>query len=318
MRYLLSVLLLPVLCAQEPEATQPAPEQVSPQQADPALKKLQAELALTAKTVDTAFTVRLREAGSPVSSNRGRKPPERAVTTEGSFHRDLQVLTIEEGKTVHLWQAGRDSIVRADAGGWRLGAKDPDSHASLRFVADPQRLLRMLSGMKLKIVARSIEQLRGRTCELVSVSLDPKQVEEMLFADVVLAADLNGKAMRDALAKQGSSVKVPPVIYDLVIAIDVRRRLVSSVNLRSIAEPVDMDRMMQLLMRRGGAGAADEDDVEEPEATRVKVAPLRYIMGMPKRSVEGMHVVTMDVDLRDHGKVEAPALDEQQRRLLGR
>ena len=318
MRYLLPVLLLPMLCAQEPERKQSEPDQASPQQSDPALKKLQAELALTAKTVDTAFTVRLRESGAPISSNRGQKPPERVVTTAGSFHRDLQVLTIEEGKTVHLLQAGRHSIVRADAEGWRLGVKDPDNHMPLRFVADPQRLLRILSSMKLKVVARSIEQLRGRTCELVSVSLDPKQVEEMVFADVVVAAGLNGKAMRDALAKQGSAVNMPPVTYDLVIAIDVRRRVVSSINLRSIAEPVDMDRMMQLLMRKGGAGAADEDEVEDPKAPHAKVAPLRYIMGMPKRSVDGMYVVTLDVDLRDHGKVEPPALDEQQRRLLGR
>lgn len=317
MRYVSALLFVPLLAAQDPAVeragpTEAVPAEVEKARIDPAAKKLQAELRQSAASVDTRFAIRFRDNGSRVVRGR-RMGAEQVLDASGSFHRDLLCISIQKPRQVDLVQAGRDAIVRDAKGTWRLGRKEFDSRA-LPFVGDPQRLLRALSLMVLDIKNRSIGECDGSTCEFVGVSLTGDQVADLVFADLMFDGDQQTRALRDLLARRGGADAATKPVCDVAFAIDVKRRVVSRVTIRQVGVKTDMDKLRRVLGRQ----QEDPEEVGLGKVEKENDAKLEYEQGLPVRKLEEKHVVTLEIDFRDYGKVAAPELDPEQKRLLGR
>ena len=291
----LAIALVSLAAAQNP--VQPADPLVA------ARARLQAALAKTATSPDTAFVEKWAEDGKKKDAgavvvlgfHAGGAPTE--VT--GSWHAGLIACKYSGDTEDELVVAGRRTIAKASGKGWALRRGRCADGNTVDFVPDPEQLLELLASWNL-VVRRETGSLDDRPMEILLVTLSADQVAEAAWSGLVPAALLNfGSnpfAMMAAL-QQGAArpaAATPTAMVDLAITFDPATSLIHQLRFRSWTKQDQIMMGGRVVVARaqaavqvqgavplqgfklGGAEEEDEDDeAKEGDAAKAD-SPLKY------------------------------------------
>jgi len=214
------------------------------------------------------------------------------------------------------WAAGCD----ANGVGQRLAPISLDEiHENLRVATAqvPPLLLRLLASLDLSLTQRSVASLDNRPVEIVSATLTPMQIGELIFAGALPRPVAPTRSV--AVGAGGRAPASPPeVTVDMAIAFDPSTGLVHRVQCRTYSKTGGGATGMGGAGARGPVPTTAEPEKKEGGAEPMPGATVEYVDGLPVRPREGLLVTNFEMRLHDHGKVPVPVLDDQQQRLLGR
>jgi hypothetical protein len=180
--------------------------------------------------------------------------------------------------------------------------------------------------MDIAVAVREVGALDDRPVELLSASLDQDQLADLLWSEALPPALAQSMSQIFRIGAGGNNQKrmgapKPDATLDLVVHIDPATSLVQRLQFRCWTKD-DMPGMGRVVVVNGGAVQAQGEDEEEAEDEQTKAGdanqPLRYENGLPVRPRKKTNVVDFTVRLSEHGKAVAPALDNTQKKLLGR
>jgi len=322
------------LCfAQDPATPQPAS---APDDLLAASKvKLRAALEKTAAITDVAYTAKWAEdTKKKADPNAMMFGAPSAGALAGSSHPGLRTATFEGENGDELVVAGPRTIAKDGNTGWTLRAGRFADGNAIEFLPDPALLLEQLAAWDLAVVHREVGALDDRPVETVTVALTADQTTQALYAGVIPPALTSGAfgGMVFQMAGAGGARAAPPApesTLDLAITFDPATGLVQQVRFRSWTKQEAGGRVfragggaiavravagVQIGGRGGDDAEEEEEDDEKPEAG--KAGPLQYEGGLPVRPRKKTSVVDYTVRLRDHGTAKAPALTDEQKKLL--
>ncbi|MFN8825737.1 MAG: hypothetical protein ACK501_12260 [Planctomycetota bacterium] len=324
--------LLGLLPAQDSPATTqaPAPAPLTAEQLAAAKQRLSTALQKSAALVDTRFEAKWGADKKPKEGRNGNV----AVffgdlggiaegACQGSWHPDLLHVRYDGGANDELLVAGRRMLAKDDQTPWCVRKRRFANGADLGFVPDPQLLLQRLAAMDLAVAMREVGALDDRPVELLSASLDQDQLADLLWSEALppTLAQSMGQIFRVAAGgndQKRMGAPKPDATLDLVVHIDPATSLVQRLQFRCWTKD-DMPGMGRVVVVNGGAVQAQEDEEEdEDEKANDANQPLRYENGLPVRPRKKINVVDFTARLSEHGKATAPALDDAQKKLLGR
>lgn len=323
----LACLLASPLFAQEPSKPDPLVA---------ARTRLQAALAKSAATPDTAYAAKLAE------DRKGKQAEETMIlpgvgvgsnfVSHGSWHAGLLHCVFEGDPADELLVSGRRTLAKAGDGPWALRSRRYADGNTLDFLPDPELLLERLAAWNLAIVHREVGTLDDRPVEIFTATLNPDQVAEATYAGLVPAwisgAGMNPFAVLVGMRNGGGRPPVAPPTstVDLSIALDPATGLVHELHFRSWSkQPKNGGMAGRFVVVQGGAGGVrvqngndenDEDEEEKDAAEAKKDTEPKYENGLPVRPRKKTTVVDYTVKFTEHGKAKAPALDEAQKALL--
>jgi hypothetical protein len=328
--------LLGLLPAQDSPATTqaPAPAPLTAEQLAAAKQRLATSLQKSAALVDTHFEAKWGP------DKKAQNPGNGAValflgnglggstegTCQGSWHSELQHVRYDGGDNDELLLAGRRMLAKDDETPWCVRKGRFANGADLGFVPDPQLLLQRLAAMDIAVAVREVGALDDRPVELLSASLDQDQLADLLWSEALPPALAQSMSQIFRIGAGGNNQKrmgapKPDATLDLVVHIDPATSLVQRLQFRCWTKD-DMPGMGRVVVVNGGAVQAQGEDEEEAEDEQTKAGdanqPLRYENGLPVRPRKKTNVVDFTVRLSEHGKAVAPALDNTQKKLLGR
>lgn len=263
--------------------------------------------------------------------NRGPSATTNTGTLRGSWHQGLTHLRLDgEGVKDELLLAGRRMIAKDDKTDWVLRVGRFADGNQTGFLPDVQLLLTQLAMWPLAVTQRTVGSLDDRPIEIFSVTLNPDQVADASFTDLIpeslastanpfaqllrIQAVGNGKPLRQPLQKPESTI-------DIAIFVDPATGTVHQLRFRSWTkqDPRFANAGRAAIVVRNGVaqqvGPAEEDEDEDENAKAD--APLQYEGGLPERRRKNMTVREYTVKLTGHGQTAAPELSDKQRQLLG-
>lgn len=313
--------------------------QATPAPTDPlvaARSRLQAALAKTAATPDTAFTAKWAEDGKKKDAGGafvlGPNSSTAAGAATGSWHPGLVAIQFDGDTKDELLTAGRRTIAKAGETEWALRRGRYADGNSLDFAPDPEQLLEQLASWELAVVRRDTGSLDDRPMEVLTVTLNPDQVAALAWSGLVPGAigggGSNPFAIMVAMQQGGQrpAAPTPTGTVDLVITLDPATSQVHQLQFRSWNK---QDQMVAggrvMVFRQAGGqvqiGGNDEDDEEEAEAAAKEGAgkadaPLQYENGLPVRPRKKTTVMDFTLRLQNHGKASQPALPDKAKQLL--
>ncbi len=328
--------LLGLLPAQDSPATTQAqaPAPLTAEQLAAGKQRLATALQKSAALVDTRFEAKWGPDKKPKDAGNGavavflgnRMGGSADGACQGSWHPDLQHVRYDGGDNDELLVAGRRMLAKDDQTPWCVRKGRFANGADLGFVPDPQLLLQRLAAMDLAVAAREVGALDDRPVELLSATLDQDQLADLLWSEALPPSLSQSISQIFRIGAGGINQKrmgapKPDATLDLVVHIDPATSLVQRLQFRCWTKD-DMPGMGRVVVVNGGAVQAQGDDDEEEEDEKAKAGdanqPLRYENGLPVRPRKKTNVVDFTVRLSEHGKAVAPALDDTQKKLLGR
>lgn len=298
--------------------------------------RLQAALAKTAATPDTAFTAKWAEDGKKKDAGGafviGPNSGSTAGAATGSWHPGLVAIQFDGDTKDELLVAGRRTIARAGETEWALRRGRFADGNSIDFTPDPEQLLEQLAGWELAVVRRDAGSLDDRPMELLTIALNADQVAALAWSGLVPGAiggagGGNPFAIMIAMQQGGQrqAAPAPTATVDLVITLDPATSQIHQLQFRSWNK---QDQMVAggrvVVFRQAGGqvniGGNDEDDEEEAEDAEKEAAkadaPLQYENGLPVRPRKKTTVMDFTLRLQNHGKAPAAELTAEQKRLL--
>ena len=328
--------LFALLCANLVPAQESQPAANAPAAADAlaaAKQKLTAALQKTAALQDTGYRAnwgpdrKKKDDGNPFAAF-GMGPGK----VEGSWHTDRQHVAFDNDNNDELVVAGRRSIAKDDQRDWRLRPGRFADGNTTGFVPDVPLLLQQLANWDLDVVQRTASALDDRPVEVISVTLNPDQVGEAVWAGLIPEAVVTPAMMMGAFGRIGvagarPTPPAPDATVDLAVTIDPGTSLVHQIQFRGWSKQNAGGRMAGgafVVQVGGGAvamrGGADEEDEEEDAKTEAGKAdaPMTFENGLPVRPRKKTTVMDYTVRLFDHGSKKAPELSDEQKKLLGR
>jgi hypothetical protein len=226
------------------------------------------------------------------------------------------VLLVDFGEQGKVVQVGRRRIAEPPRGSWvertdRLGDGSP-----LGFLPDPQFLLEGLQRMDLEVIHDDVGNLQDRPVEIVTVTLAKEQV-----------ATLSGSSLwprQSALfvaRAVGPHGRTPDATVDVACFLDPATGFVHAIKLRGYEKSP-----FRVMAGGGGGGIAiqvasgnesSDDEKDRDAAAKKGGSELKIADGLPERDKENRIVFDYVLEFSDHGRVPAPALDDNARALLG-
>lgn len=325
--------LLGLLPAQDPPATTkpPATAQPSAERLAAATQRLAAVLQKSAALTDTRF----RASWGPDNKAAGGAKQGVAVflgariggsvegACQGSWHQDLLHVHYDGGDQDELLVAGRRMLAKDAQTPWCLRKDRFANGADLGFLPDPQLLLQRLATMGLTVTNREVGSLDDRPVEMLSATLDQDQLTDLLWSESLPSSmAMNLHQVFRIQAGGGNQVRMgapkPDAIVDLVVHLDPATSLVERLQFRCWTKDDAQVGRFVVVNGAGAVQAGGDEDEEDEGADGAANQPLRYENGLPVRPRRKTNVMDFTVRLLEHGKVAPPALDEAQRRLLGR
>lgn len=323
---LLSALLLtPSTTGQD---TGPSPEPKADDSAHAGTKKrLQAALQTSAETTDTAFVIEW----GPDQAARPQNPFGRLLggvnsgKATGSWHKELRSVKFDGDEEDQVLVAGARTIARDATRDWCVRSGRYADGNRLNYVPDPQALLAQLAAWPLAVTQRSAGAIDDRPVEIISVTLNPDQIGELLWSGSLPETMANGltSVLRIAAGGRGQNLRTaatpPDVTVDLAIAIEPGANRVHEIRGRAWKKAQG---------RRGGViafpagrvqvlgGQANDDEEGDDEQEVDPKAPLVYENGLPKRPRKKMTITNFRLGLSAHGQTEPEVLNDRQKRLL--
>jgi hypothetical protein len=327
---------LALLCAnlvpaqEKPAAAAPA----SAEALAAAKQKLTAALQKTAALQDTGYRAKW---GADRKKKGEPNPMEVAFgsastgSVEGSWHADRQHFVFKNDNNDEVVVAGRRSIAKDDQRDWRLRPGRFADGSALGFVPDVPLLLQQLANWDLAVVQRAPGALDDRPVEVISVTLNPDQVGEAVWAGLIPESVVSPMMMGGIMRFGGGArpAPTPPLAtVDLAVTIDPGTSLVHQIQFRGWTKQNAMGKAAGgvFVVQAGGGGAVtmtggggdDDDDDDEAKTETAKAAPMTWENGLPVRPRKKTTVMDYTVRLLDHGSVKAPELSDEQKKLLGR
>lgn len=248
----------------------------------------------------------------------------------GSWHDGLEHFVFDGGNGDEIWRAGGRMVARDVNREWCPRKNRFADGNSLSYPADVAALLRGLAAMDLAVVQRSPGSIDDRPVEIVTVTLNPDQVTELLRGEHVPESLLQNPmaAFQIAIgggggggAPQRPEAQKPQATVDIAIAFDPGTSLVQELRFRSWMK--DDGNGRNFFIRGGGAGAVrvvggnaqndDEDDDKDAAA-----GPMKFDNGLPVRPRKKTYVMDFSLRIDEHGTKKAPELDAAAKKLLGR
>ncbi len=297
-------------------------------------QKLRDTLAKAANTADTAFTIawaeNAKKPDEPVAVFLGGASTAPTGAVRGSWHDGLTHLVYGEDGDEFLL-AGRRMLAKDKKSGWCLRAGRFADGNTVGFLPDVPLLLQRLATWDLALTQRTVGSLDDRPVEILSVTLNPDQVAEAVwagllpdvlapggnpFAQVIRFGALPGNNARVAAEKPGATV-------DLALFLDPSTNTLHELRFRSWTKVDAQQGGRMVFVRQGGAvvqaagaGEEEEDEEDEEQAAAAAKQPLEYADGLPLRKRSKMLVRDFTVRLTEHGSKPAPALTDEQAKLL--
>jgi len=327
----LALLCANLVPAQESQAPANAP---TAEALAAAKQKLTAALQKTAALQDTGF--RANWGADKKKKKKGEASPfdmlggNSTGKVEGSWYSDRQHLAFDNDTKDELVVAGRRSIAKDDQRDWCLRPGRFADGNPTGFVPDVPLLLQQLAKWDLAVVQRTAGALDDRPVEVISVTLNPDQVGEAVWAGLVPESVVSPMMMGGIMRFGGGarSAPTPPLAtVDLAVTIDPGTSLVHQIQFRSWSKQNNMGKAAGgvFVVQAGGgamtvAGGGNDEDEEEDSKTEPGKAntPMPFENGLPVRPRKKTTVMDYTVRLFDHGSKKAPELSDEQKKLLGR
>lgn len=299
-------------------------------------QKLRDALTKAANTADTAFDLTWSD-GTKKNDNQaiavflGGRAGNQSTTgrVQGSWHRDLTHIASLEGSKDELLLAGRRLLAKDATTDWVLRAHRTADGNDAGFLPDVQLLLEQLAAWDLAVVQRAVGSLDDRPIEIFSITLNPDQVADAAFGDLLpdaLLTNANPFAQLVRMQVAGNAARPPAPrpesTVDLAIFVDPATGTVHELRFRTWTKQDERfaGAARGVVVRNGvvqQVGPGDEEEEEEKEDAAKSEGPLRYVDGLPERKRSKMIVRDCVLKLAGHGRTAAPELTQTQRRLLG-
>lgn len=322
-------LLLPSLCAAF--ATLLPAQDVAPDFA----ARARSALGKTAATANTAFGLRWGPEGAATPPEQGGAtrqvgPPIAGVrgAFRGVWAADRLHLTAEDEQGDEFVLAGRRMIARDATRPWCLRKARHADGSPATFLPDVPALLAFLAEQDLAVVCRDVGAVDDRPVEIFGTTLNAEQTAEAAWAGLLPdhwtqnAQRLNLAAIRAAPGGARNAPAAPTNLVDVAVHFEPATGVVHRVRIRSWSkqEVVRGNAVAMRINAEGRPERVDPDEAAADEAAAAKEAegPPRFAEGMPVRPRRAALVHEIVVDLAGHGATDAPALDPEQQRLLGR
>jgi hypothetical protein len=212
---------------------------------------------------------------------------------------------------------GGRMIARTVGGPWRLRQNALANGGQLPFVFDPQRFFSFLGGLpasERKVVHEEKTTYRQQELTVYTITLEGDAAVDCNFNGAAPSVSGGGRMMMIGLPGMGDD-NPPELTVDVAIWVDPTTDLVHRIKVKSYQENA-MPAGIQV--RIGGPDGAEEVEppVEDPAAD-AGGAPA-FKQGLPVRKVGGnTSAMEFEVRFTDHGKTQAPPLDEGARRMIG-
>lgn len=309
-------------------AQDPSPAPVHAELAAAKARLTQA-LQKTAGRPDTAFTAQwgpdgkggeMMDALGPMGRDPGK--------ATGSWHQDRLHVAFDGDHGDELVLAGRRTIARDANSEWKVRSGRFADGNTIPFVPDAALLLQELAGEELAVAHRTVGTLDDRPVEILTLTLAPEQVGEVLWAGALPPAAMGtnlGLLMLMGGNAQRRAAPLPDATVDLVAYVDPATDVVHKLHFRIWSKAM-VGRGRQAVFVQGGVARVQfgggGDDTDDEEVAPAKDAPptdgsVRDEHHLPVRSRKNTMVADYTVRFTDHGSKAAPPLNDQQKRLLG-